>query len=534
VSTSTVRETTHDLLRTWGLTTIFGNPGSNELPFLDSLPADFRYVLGLHEGAVLAMADGYAQATGRPAFVNLHSAAGLGNAMGNLANARAAHTPLVVTAGQQSRAMIGIGAVLAEPELTRVPEPHVKWSYEPARAQDVPRALSEAFHLAALPPAGPVFVSLPLDDWAQPVDPHEVALLAHRRVYSAGAAPAELVMELSERLARARAPVLVVGPEVDNEHAYPRVVALAERLRAPVWTAPVPPRCPFPTRHPLWQGVLPPSIAGVSECLAGRDLIVALGAPVFRYHVYRPGPWLPPGAELIAVGSDPHEASRTAFGDAVVADVGAVVEQLLDRLPASGTGRQPPTRRIADVPAPDAAPFSATAVFAELARCLPAEVPLVNESTSNSVPFWAHLDRSRPRSLFFPAAGGLGFGLPAAVGVALADPARPVVAVLGDGALQYGVTGLWTAAQLRLPVTFLVLRNGGYEGLRGFLPLLGVTSAPGLDLPGLDAVQIAAGYGVPAEHITTGRALAAALRDAATADGPRLLEVPIVAEPPPL
>jgi benzoylformate decarboxylase len=527
---STVRETTHELLRTWGLTTIFGNPGSNELPFLDCFPADFRYVLGLHEGAVLAMADGYAQATGRPAFVNLHAAAGLGNAMGNLTNARAAHTPLVVTAGQQSRAMVGLGAVLAEPDLTRVPEPHVKWSFEPARAQDVPRALSEAFHLAALPPAGPVFVSLPLDDWTEKVDSQEVELLAHRRVRSAGAAPAELVSELTDRLLRARAPVLVVGPEVDNEYAYPLVVALAECLGVPVWTAPVPPRCPFPTRHPLWQGVLPPSIAGVSEHLTGHDLILALGAPIFRYHVYRPGPWLPPGAELIAVGSDPHEASRAAFGDAVVAEVGAVVEQMLERLPAGRTGPPHPIREIAEEPRPDRAPFTANAVFAELARSLPVEVPLVNESTSNSAQFWTHLNRSRPRSLFFPAAGGLGFGLPAAVGVALADPARPVVAVLGDGALQYGVTGLWTAAQLRLPVTFLVLRNGGYQGLRLFLEPLGLTDAPGLDLPGLDAVQIAAGYGVPAEQVTTGAELAAALRGVTTDAGPRLFEVPIVME----
>jgi len=523
---TTVRETAHDLLRTWGLTTIFGNPGSNELPFLDRLPADFRYVLGLHEGAVLAMADGYAQATGRPAFVNLHSAAGLGNAMGNLTNARAAHTPLVVTAGQQSRAMVGLGAVLAEPDLTGVPEPHVKWSFEPVRAQDVPRALSQAFHLATLPPAGPVFVSLPLDDWAREVDPPEVELLGRRRVWSAGAASRGLVEELANRLLRARAPVLVVGPEVDTEEAYPLVVTLAERLDAPVWTAPVPPRCPFPTRHPLWQGVLPPSIAGVSASLNGYDLALVLGAPVFRYHIYQPGPWLPSGTELVAVGSDPQEAARTAFGDAVVADVGTVVAQLLDGIPAGSTGRAHPTRRIADVPAPRSAPFTADAVFAELARTLPVEVPLVNESTSNSVPFWSHLNRARPRTLFFPAAGGLGFGLPAAVGVALADPARPVVAVLGDGALQYGVAGLWTAAQLRLAVTFVVLRNGGYEGLRGFLAPLGVSDAPGLDLPDLDAVQIAAGYGVPGERITSGEELATALRAAATAKGPRLLEVP--------
>jgi benzoylformate decarboxylase len=234
---------------------------------------------------------------------------------------------------------------------------------------------------------------------------------------------------------------------------------------------------------------------------------------------------------LVAVGSDPHEAARTAFGDAVVGDVGTVVGQLLDSLPGPST-RQHPARRTVEAPVPGAAPFAANAVFAELARALPVDVPLINESTSNTVQFWAHLHRSRPRSLFFPAAGGLGFGLPAAVGVALADPDRPVVAVLGDGALQYGIAGLWTAAQLGLPVTFLVLRNGGYEGLRGFLAPLGVTSAPGLDLPDLDAVQIAAGYGVPGERITTGEDLAAALRVAAAADGPRLLEVPIEAPDP--
>ncbi len=531
---SSVRETTYDLLRAWELTTVFGNPGSNELPFLDGFPPDFRYVLGLHEGAVLAMADGYAQATGRPALVNLHSAAGLGNAMGNLANARASHTPLVVTAGQQARAMIGLGSVLAEPAMTRVPEPHVKWAFEPARAQDVPRALSEAFHLATLPPAGPVFVSLPLDDWAQEVDADEVGQLAGRRVCSGGAVAPDVAVELAGRLRGAHAPALVVGPEADEDRAFARVVELAERLRASVWTAPTPPRCPFPTRHPLWQGVLPASIAGVSEHLAGHDVVLVLGAPVFRYHAYRPGPWLPAGTELVAVSNDPETAARAAFGDAIVADVAAVVGQLLDALPAVPARPAAPARERPVAPRPDAAPFPADAVFAQMARSLPAGVRLVNESTSNTTQFWAHLDVSRPRSLFFPAAGGLGFGLPAAVGVALADPSRPVVAVLGDGALQYGLPGLWTAAQFNLPITFLVLRNGGYGALRSFVTQLGVAEAPGLDLPDLEAVRIAAGYGLPAQHITSGEELVAALACTASAPGPRLLEIPITAETRPL
>ncbi len=527
----TVRETVHQLLRGWGLTTVFGNPGSNELPFLDRLPADFRYVLGLHEGAVLAMADGYAQATGRPALVNLHSAAGLGNAMGVLTNARAAGTPLVVTAGQQSRALVGLGAVLAEPALTRVPEPQVKWSFEPARAQDVPRALSEAFHLAALPPAGPVFVALPMDDWAREVDPDEVAGLPGRRVRRAGAASADLVAELVGRLAGAADPALVVGPEVDDERAFGPVVALAERLQAAIWTAPTPPRCPFPTRHPLWQGVLPPSIAGVGEHLTGHDLVLVLGAPVFRYHADRPGPWLPPGTELIAVTGDPGGAARPPFGEAVVGDVAAITAQLLAALPDSLPDRPRPPRPAAprSVPPPaDRAPFPAESLFALLAAALPPEVRLVNESTANTTQFWAQLVLDRPRSLFFPAAGGLGFGLPAAVGVALADPARPVVAVLGDGAVQYGVTGLWSAVQLDLPVTFLVLRNGGYGALRNFVGQLGVTGAPGLDLPGLDAVRIAEGYGMAAQRLTGADELAAALRSPTA--GPRLIEVDITTE----
>ncbi|WP_069817285.1 benzoylformate decarboxylase [Streptomyces sp. TP-A0874] len=527
----TVRETTYHLLRAWGLTTVFGNPGSNELPFLDGFPSDFRYVLGLHEGAVLAMADGYAQATGRPALVNLHSAAGLGNAMGNLANARASQTPLVVTAGQQARAMIGLGSVLAEPAMTRVPEPQVKWSFEPARAQDVPRALSEAFHLATLPPAGPVFVSLPLDDWAQEVDVDEVAHLATRRVRSAGAAVPEVVEELAGRLSRAQAPVLVVGPEADDERAFELVVALAERLAVPVWTAPTPPRCPFPTRHPLWQGVLPPSIAGVSEHLAGHDLVLVLGAPVFRYHAYRPGPWLPEGTELVAVSADPSSAARAAFGDALVADVASVAAQLLDALPATPVRPTPaPVRRPALAPDPADAPFTADGVFALMARTLPAGVRLVNESTSNTAQFWEHLDLSRPRGLFFPAAGGLGFGLPAAVGAALADPTRPVVAVLGDGAVQYGVVGLWSAVQWNLPITFLVMRNGSYGALRSFVDQLGVSGAPGLDLPDIDAGRLAEGYGLPSRRITDGAELAAELAAVAPDRGPRLLELPITAE----
>jgi benzoylformate decarboxylase len=381
-----------------------------------------------------------------------------------------------------------------------------------------------------------VFVSLPLDDWAQEVDPDEVAMLGGRRVQPAGAAGPALVQALADRLQGATSPALVLGPEVDDERAYPRVVELAERLQADVWAAPTPPRCPFPTRHPLWRGILPSSIAGVREHLAGADLVLVLGAPVFRYHVHRPGPWLPEGTQLVAIGADPGSAARAAFGDAVVGDVAEIVAQLLSALPASPRpGRAAPEQQPA---AEDARPVDATLraadVFAEMARLLPSDVRFVTESTSNTPQFWRHLSLDRPRSYFFPAAGGLGFGLPAAVGVALADPGRPVVAVLGDGALQYGVVGLWTAAQEDLPVTFVVLNNGGYGVLQSFLGALGLEKAPGLELPGLDAVTIARGYGVTAFRVADRTELAAALADTAAGRSPRLIEVPIAAEIRPL
>jgi benzoylformate decarboxylase len=254
---ASVRDVTYDLLRRHGLTTIFGNPGSNELPFLKDFPADFRYFLGLHEGVAVGMADGYAQATGRPALVNLHSAAGTGNGMGALANARNSHTPLIVMSGQQIRAMVGIEALLTNLEATQLPRPLVKWSYEPSIAQDVSLAMSRALHMAALPPSGPVYLSVPYDDWAAEADPQSSALL-NRQVDAVGSFDGPSLSRLVERLSAAKNPVLVLGPEVDASRANAHAVRLAEKLHAPVWTAPSVPRCPFPLHIPASGGCCRP------------------------------------------------------------------------------------------------------------------------------------------------------------------------------------------------------------------------------------------------------------------------------------
>lgn len=321
---TSVHDVTYDLLRRHGVTTVFGNPGSNELPFLKDLPADFRYVLGLHEGVAMGMADGYAQATGKPALVNLHSAAGTGNGMGALANAWNSHAPLIVTAGQQTRAMVGVEALLTNLDSTQLPRPLVKWSYKPSIARDVPLAMSRALHMAALPPSGPVYLSVPYDDWAAEADPHSSALL-DRQVHAVGSFDGPSLSRVVERLNAAKNPVLILGPEVDACRANAYAVRLAEKLHAPVWAAPSAPRSPFPTTHPYFRGLLPAAIKGISAALSGHDLILVVGAPVFRYHQYEPGAYLPEGAELIAVTSDAQEAARAPVGDAIVGDIHAAL-----------------------------------------------------------------------------------------------------------------------------------------------------------------------------------------------------------------
>ncbi|GAA4880419.1 benzoylformate decarboxylase [Saccharopolyspora cebuensis] len=520
-----VRDVTYELLRARGLTTLFGNPGSNELPFLAGMPADFRYVLGLHEGAVLAMADGYAQASGRPALVNLHAAAGTGNALGALTNSVYSHSPLVITAGQQVRSTIGQEVMLANVEAATLPRPLVKWSCEPASAQDVPRALSQALHLAELPAKGPVYVSVPYDDWAHEAPPEARHLLA-RRTAAAGALTAEQCEELLADLDGAANPVLVLGPEVDAERANDDAVRLAERLGAPVWIAPSPSRCPFPTRHPAFRGVLPAAVRGVTEALRGHDLILVVGAPVFRYHQFVPGEHLPDGARLLHLTGDPGEAARAPMGEALVCSVADALARLGA---APGGARRAPDPLPEPPPVRDGSPVDPAALFAALREHAPHDAVYVKESTATTGDFWRQADLRLPGSYFFPASGGLGFGLPAAVGAQLAHDelgtGRRVIGLIGDGSANYGITALWTAAQQQVPVIFVVLKNGTYGALRWFAGVLDAVGTPGMDVPGIDFAGIARGYGVDATSVRTTADFTAAFTRALDQRRPVLIEV---------
>lgn len=515
-----VRRVSHEFLARQGLTTVFGNPGSNELPFLAGLPDGFRYVLGLHEGAVVGMADGYAQATGRPVLVNLHAASGSGNAMGALTNAVASRTPLVVLAGQQVRPAIGPEANLASVDAAALMKPLVGWAAEPACAQDVPRALAQAVFEARLQ-RRPAYLSVPYDDWEADAGANSLAVL-DREVQRASVPAGEQARRLVEQVGAARRPALVLGGDIDAAGLFDDAVRLAERLGGPVWAAPSLFRLPFPNRHPLFRGVLPAGIAPVAQALEGHDLVLVLGAPVFRYHEYLPGRYLPEGTRILQVTEDASAAARAPVGEALVADPRAVVDLLVGALDAP---RQEP-RPYRPVPEPrtgEGALLHPEQVFAALRDELPEDTAYVVESTSTNSSWWRQMDLRRPGSYYFPAAGGLGFGLPGAVGVAMAQPGRPVACVVGDGSANYGITALWTAAQHRVPLTVVLLRNGTYGALRWFGGLLGVPDAPGLDIPGLDFTRIAEGYGVSARHVGDVAELRAVLAE--RPDHPRLVQV---------
>jgi benzoylformate decarboxylase len=523
----TVREATLDLFRAHGMTTIFGNPGSTELPMLADFPADFRYVLGLQEAVVVGMADGYAQASGRTTVVNLHTAPGVGNAMGAIFNAQANHSPLLITAGQQARAQITLQANLTNRDATRMPHPLVKWSYEPPRAEDVPLALAHGAHLAGLAPRGPVFVSLPMDDWGAEVDEADARHAIERKVTGRAVADPESVRALAERLDDATNPVLVAGPDIDTTGAWDLAVALAERQRLPVWASPATGgvRLGFPEDHPNFRGVLPPAIGPVGQTLEGHDLILVLGSSVFPYYPHIPGPLLPEGAKLIAITSDPDEAVRAPMGDAIVADVGLTLRALLEAVPESTRQAPEPNPGPQEIPPSD--PLNASTVHSALAEVIPEDAIVVLESPSSTLALRNQLRISRPGSYYFSAGGGLGFGLPAAVGVQLAQPHRPVICVLGEGSAQYGITAFWSVVAYQAPVTFLVLRNEEYAILKWFAEVEQIAGAPGLDLPKLDVAAVAEGYGVKAHRARERDEVAQALSTALSSSQPELVEVPV-------
>ena len=523
----TVHEVTYDLLRKLGLTTVFGNPGSTEQTFLKNFPDDFTYVLGLQEASVLAMADGFAQTTGKPALVNLHTAAGTGNAIGSLVAAYKSNTPMIVTAGQQTREMLLMDPYLANRDETMMPQPWVKWAYQPARAEDVPAAFMQAYTVAMQPPMGPVFLSIPLDDWDKPaLGPAVVRTASHHTEPDRAR-----LRDFADRINRAKNPLLVIGPEVDRSGAWDAGVAFAEKLGAPVLGTALPDRISFPENHKLWAGQLPMSIAGVNQAVYGHDLVIVVGAQVFRYYPYIAGEILPEGTELLQLTADPHLSAVAPVGDSVLGDVKVALDELIDMIDAHDQAAvTPPLSPIPVEEAETTAPMTANAVYQVLGTYKPDNAVVVMESTSTMLDQKRWLPTTQSASFFATGSGGIGWGVPGAVGIALGDRERgvkrTVVATIGDGSFEYSIQAIWTAAQHKLPIVFVVLRNGEYSVLKSFAELEQTPNVPGLELPGLDIASLGKGFGCRAVTVNDTAELEREFAAAVAADGPTVIVAP--------
>jgi benzoylformate decarboxylase len=516
----TVKQATLGLLRSFGIRKVFGNPGSTELPFLADWPDDIDYVLGLQEASVIGMADGYAQATRNAAFVNLHSAAGVGNALGNIYTAHRNQTPMVITAGQQARSILPLQAFLYAERASEFPRPYVKFAVEPARAEDVPAAIARAYYVAMQPPCGPTFVSVPIDDWTHPTHPIEAREVSREL----GPDPAAM-KTLATALSAAKHPALVIGPGVDRAQAVDLMVAVAEKTKASIWVSPFSARCSFPERHPQFAGFLHASPAQLSDALRGHDLVVAIGAPVFTFHVEGHAAIFDGATSIFQITDDPDAAAVTPVGTSIIATIKPALTALLELLPE--TKRAMPAGRILP-PAPSAAdPIPVDYLLHALAAAMPGDAVLVEEAPSHRPVMHKFMPMRGQDSFYTMASGGLGHGLPAAVGMALGRPGVRTVCLIGDGSAMYSIQALWTAAQRKLPLTVVVINNSGYGAMRSFSQVMQVRNVPGLDLPGIDFVRIAEGMGCDAVRVTKSSELAAALQRGLSHKGTSLIEVAV-------
>jgi len=516
---STVREVTYQVLRDLGMTLIFGNPGSTELPFLRDMPSDFRYVLGLHERTAAGMALGYSLGTGKVVFVNLHSIASAGNGLSAIQDAWYLHAPLVITTGQQDRRHLLAEPFLASHAVETV-KPYVKWAYEPVRAEDIPAAIARGYHIAMQPPMGPVFISIPMDDWMHECDP-----VAPRKVTHTVLPDPSALDDVVRALDSSRNPALIMGSQIEEDGAWHEVVALAEHLNADVYEEPIPPRWTFPRNHRLFRGGLLPAQKPLADQLSEYDTVVVLGARIFLYYAHVPGDPIKPGTKLFQLTNSPLDAASAIAGRSIVGNLAAATKylrtQVKARPRATESLTQPP------LPAPEH-PITPAYLFSVLNRVMPRNAVIAEECPSSKGDLDHYLTSDEPGSFYSVPNGVLGFGLPAAVGLQMAHPDRRVVCPIGDGSIQYSIQALWSTVQNKAPVIVIVLQNSDYSALKGFCDFTQVgRDVPGMDIPGIDMVKIAQGYGMAAQAVDRPEELEPALRAVFASSEPHLINVTV-------
>lgn len=542
-----------EVLESEGVEYIFGNPGTTELPLIDALieTPQLEYVMALQEASVVAIADGYAQAAKKPAFLNLHTAGGLGHGLGNLLNAHVSQTPLVVTAGQQDlRHSVSDPLLLGD--LVSIARPTVKWAAEVTTSQQLPTLLRRAFLDSTAAPSGPVFLSLPMDIMEEMTDVSigQKSTVSRRSI--AGDLPA-LAQHLAG-IAPGRLAV-IAGDEIHSSGAAHLVAEVAELFGAPVYGSSWPSRIPFPTSHPLWAGNLPTTARGISEVLSNFDAIFALGGKSLITILYTEGPAVPPGCDVFQLSADVRDLGRTyhtkfsSVGDIAVS-LEALIPLLRDATKDNAENYRKSYERIATIRRTkhaeteaqarqeESAPVVSPLVAArEAARAVGPDVAIVDEAIATSSPLRQFLNSNNPAQYAFLRGGALGWGMPAAVGCSLGLGREPVVSFVGDGAAMYSPQALWTAANQDLPVTFVVMNNREYNVLKNFMrgqtdyvaARTGKFLAMDLNNPAIDYLALAKSMGVPARSVSKATDIAPAIEAGIRSGKPNLIEVIISA-----
>ncbi len=534
------------LLAQEGVTQLFGNPGTTELAIMEAMSQQsaIGYVLGLQESVVVGMADGYARASNKLAACNVHVAPGLGNAMGALYNAKFYGSPVLITAGQQEQGHGLMEPMLYDP-LVPIAQPMVKWAVDVTRVQDLPRIVHRAAKVALTPPTGPVFISLPGDilDAEAPLD------LGHPTRVDAEVRPSDAALErLADRLLSARNPVLIAGHELATRDALNEAAQLAEILGAAVWQQTVPYAAHFLSEHPAFVGQLTRSQTQVRGWLQPHDLLLCLGADVLRMSVHNPVDALPDGMPIVQISERGWELGKNYPTEiAINANVKETLRALIAVLRSRMTAAQKTTAaaRLAEIAKNNwnvkrakaceetakiesARPMDPKVLMMRLSEAVPRDVVVVEEGLSSTFQLLNYLPLRDHQGFYGLASGGIGFAMAGAVGISIALPDRPVVAIVGDGSAMYSIQALWTAAHKKLPITYVIPNNRSYRILKERLVSFRKTDKfVGMDMddPAIDFVALAQSMGVPARRITDPQDVGAAVRESIASGGPRLLDV---------
>lgn len=544
-NTITGRDAFLRVLKDEGVTKMFGNPGTTELPIMHALSSapEMGYVLALQEAVVIAMADGYARASGKLVSCNVHVAPGLGNAIGSIYTSMMSGTPMIVTAGQQEQGH-GLTEPLLYAPLVPIAQPVVKWATEVNRIEDLPRILRRAAKVAMTAPTGPVFISLPGDilNNEAAIDMGEVT-----RVDTA-VRPSDAALEqLAGRLLSAKRPVILAGHEIATSDAFAEATELAETLGAPVLQQTVAWGAHFPSEHPAYLGALNRDQKYVRRVLSDYDLMLCVGSDVLKMSVWSETEPLPETTKVVMIGLRDWEMGKNFPAEiALRADVKETLKALVPLLKKLGGAKlaekakaslaEIATRnwsaqraqKAARVATPAGGPLPAEWLMMRLSDKLPKDAIIVEEGLTSTATLPSYFPFRDRNSFFGNVSGGIGWGIAAAVGVQIAEPKRRVVAVIGDGSAMYSISAIWSAANQKLPVIFLITNNEGYQILKNRLKLFHGNDRPiGMDFndPPMNIAKIAEGFGLPAERVDTAEGFDAALdRALARTDGPTLIE----------